>query len=121
MCRIVPRPAGLYGSPRERVPCGPGSYRAVPRHPSKHGANMGGGRSLRWQIRSVIPPASVAASWARSPAPGTVLKIVTGRTSLVLGRLVRGYARGSRGHGGIELRETCDGPRPELRSPQSVT
>jgi hypothetical protein len=26
---------------------------------------MGGGRSLRWHIRSVISPASVAASWAR--------------------------------------------------------
>jgi hypothetical protein len=39
-CRTMLVPAGLCSNPRDPVPSGTDCYRAIPRHPSKHGANM---------------------------------------------------------------------------------
>ncbi len=39
-CRNMPSPAGACGVPQDPLPSNTGYYQAVPRHPSKHGANM---------------------------------------------------------------------------------
>lgn len=55
------------------------AYRVVSRQPSKHGANMGDGRSLRGQTQSVMARASVAPKSGAFPPAGNVPKIVANK------------------------------------------
>lgn len=76
-CRVMLLPAGPCGNPRDPLPPGTGRCRAVPRHPSKHGANMETARSRPIRRKpSPLPGRALPAVWSAGMEAASVMNTV---------------------------------------------